>query len=207
MHHESPVRWCAACRMRYMTGIPHVEVGVRHVDLGPQRPRAVGELPRAHATEQVQAFRHAAVAVRAVAAGRGDGDGTLVRHVGAPVLADLLLAQVADVCLARLDELFRPSVELLEIVGSKELPLPPLEAEPPNVRRDGVDVLLLFLLRVGVVEPEIAFAVKLLRDPEIEADRLCMTDVEVPVGLRAGAARAHVSEASVRRGPGKRPPG
>src|SRR5206468_12766988 len=37
--------------------------------------------------------------------------------------------------------------------------------------------------RIGVVEPEVAATAELPRDPEVEADRLGMADVQIAVGL------------------------
>src|SRR5581483_2959765 len=56
-------------------------------------------------------------------------------------------------------------------------------AQPLDVGADRVDVLDLLLLGVGVVEAEVAAAAVLLGDPEVEADRLGVADVEVAVGL------------------------
>src|SRR5262249_49777485 len=57
------------------------------------------------------------------------------------------------------------------------------EAEPAHVAHDRVDVLLALLGRIGVVEAEVAVPVELLREAEVEADRLGVADVEVAVGL------------------------
>ena len=38
-------------------GVPHVEIGVCHVDLRAQRARPVGELPRAHPAEEAEVLR------------------------------------------------------------------------------------------------------------------------------------------------------
>ena len=65
--------------------------------------------------------------------------------------------------------------------------LAPVEAEPADVGLDGVDVLLLFLDRVGVVEAQVAAAAELAGDAEVEADGLGVADVEVAVGLRREA--------------------
>src|SRR5262249_13338762 len=59
----------------------------------------------------------------------------------------------------------------------------PVEAQPANVLLDRIDVLLLLLDRVGVVEAQVAAAAELLGNPEVERDRLGVTDVEVPVRL------------------------
>ncbi|OPZ03835.1 MAG: hypothetical protein BWZ08_02820 [candidate division BRC1 bacterium ADurb.BinA292] len=47
--------------------------------------------------------------------------------------------------------------------------LAPVEPEPADVLLDRVDVFLLFLRRVGVVEPQVALAAEFLRHAEIEA--------------------------------------
>ncbi len=99
-------------------------------------------------------------------------------------LADLVGAQVVDVGLARLDQLHRPAVELLEVVGGVVEVRAPVEAEPAHVGHDRVDVLHLFLGRVGVVEPEMAGAPVLRGEAEVEADRLGVADVQVAVRLR-----------------------
>ena len=52
--------------------VAHVEVGRRHVDLGAQGARAVGELAGLHAREQVEVLLDGAVAVRALLAGLGE---------------------------------------------------------------------------------------------------------------------------------------
>ena len=62
--------------------------------------------------------------------------------------------------------------------------LAPIEAEPAHVALDRVDVFLLFLGRIGVVEAQVTAAAEFLGDPEIQADRLGVADVQVAVGLR-----------------------
>jgi hypothetical protein len=158
--------------------IAEVDVGRGHVDLRPEHPGAVRKLAGAHALEQVEVLLDRAVAPRAVLAGRGEG---------AAVLADLVGGEVVDVGLAGLDEMDRPLVELVEVVGGVVEMLAPVEAEPADVFLDRVDVLLLFLDRVGVVETEMAPSAELLRDPEVERDRLRVADVEVSVRLRREA--------------------
>ena len=59
----------------------------------------------------------------------------------------------------------------------------PVEAEPPNVGLDGVDIDLFLTGRVGVVEAQIAAPAGLGGDAEIETDGFGMADVEIAVGL------------------------
>ncbi len=155
--------------------VAQVDVGRGHVDLRAQHTRAVGELPGAHAREEVEALRHRPVSPRALPAGLGEG---------AAVLADLVGGEVVNVGLAGLDKAGRPRIQLLEVVGGEVQVLAPVEPQPAHVGLDGVDVLLLFFHRVGVVEAQVAAAVELGGDAEVEADRLGVADVEVAVRLR-----------------------
>ena len=160
--------------------VAHVEVGRGHVDLGAQHARAVGELAVLHAHEEVEILFDGAVAIGAVLAGLGQG---------AAVLADLVGGEVVDVGLAGLDQLEGPLVELAEVVGGVAEPLP-VEAQPADVFLDGVDVLLLFFLGIGVVEAQVGLAAELVGETEIEADGLGVADVEIAVGL-GWKARLH----------------
>ena len=94
-----------------------------------------------------------AVAVRAVLPGLGQR---------AALRAHLVGRRVVDVGLALADQVLGPLVELLEVVGRVVEVLAPVEAEPAHVALDRVDVLLLFLRRVGVVEAQVAAAAELL---------------------------------------------
>ena len=77
-----------------------------------------------------------------------------------------------------------PIVKLLEIIGGVEQPVFPIAAQPADVVDDRIDVLLLFLGRVRVVEPQVELAAVLLREPEVQADALRMADVQIAVRLR-----------------------
>ena len=94
--------------MRYMHRIAHVDVGRRHVDLGPQRARAVGELAVLHALEQVEILLDGAIAKRAVLARLGQR---------AAMFADLVGVRSQTYALPFLMSSIGPVVELLEIIG------------------------------------------------------------------------------------------
>src|SRR5215831_7226264 len=100
----------------------------------------------------------------------------------APVLANLIGAEVADVSLAGFDQLGGPFIKLLEIVRSVKQPVP-LEAQPLDVFHNGLDIFGLFLGRIGVVEAKIAFAAEFSGQSEVQADRLCVADVQVSIRL------------------------
>ena len=153
--------------------VAHVDVRRRHVDLRPEHERAVGELPRPHAREQIEVLVDRASTIGALAAGF---------RQGAAVAADVVARLAVDVGLALPDQVDRILVELFEIVG-REVQRVPSEAEPADVVFDRVDVLDVLLRRVGVVEPEVAGAAEVARDAEIETDGLGVADVEITVRL------------------------
>ncbi len=164
-------------------------VGMRHVDLGAQHLRPVGELAAAHALEQVEVLLRRAVAPRRLPARH--------RH-GAAALTDLLLRLVVHVGQALADQLHGPLVELVEVVRRIAL-LRPLEAEPADVALDRIHVLHILLHGVRVVETEVALAAVLLRQAEVDADALGVADVQVAVGLgRETGLHARVAFRDIR---------
>lgn len=63
-------------------------------------------------------------------------------------------------------------------------------AEPLDCVADAVDVFLLLLLRVGVVEAQVAYAAVFFRQLEVEPDALGVADVQVAIGF-GWKARTH----------------
>ena len=135
--------------------IAQIDVARRHVDLGAQHARAVGELAGAHAAEQIEVLLDAS--------GRGYG---LFRpgSVSVPRIARISSGGlIVDIGLAGADQMLGPLVELLEIIRGVIEMRAPVEAEPAHVALDRVDIFLLFLGRVGVVEAQMAAPAELLR--------------------------------------------
>src|SRR5438093_11783140 len=95
-----------------------------------------------------------------------------MRDQGAAGGADLVGALAVDVGVPALDQRLGELVEPVEVIRGVVLVLAPLEAEPLRRVRDGVDVLLLLLDRVGVVEAQVADAAVLPGETEVAADRL-----------------------------------
>ena len=173
--------------------VTHVDVGRGHVDPRTQHHRTIGVLSRTHFPEQAQVLFHRAVTERRVAARLGQR---------APVLADLVAGLAVHVGVAGLDQLQRDLVEGLEVVaGVVEVALAigkgPVEAQPAHRIDDRVDVLLVFLLGVGVVEAQVAAPAVIGRQLEVQADRLGVPDVQEAVGLgrkaRADARRIRLA--------------
>ncbi len=155
--------------------IAHVQVRALHVDAGAQHRRALVELVVAHVGEQRQVLFHRTVPVRAVAA-RG---GEVAAH-----FRDPLRRLGVHIGQTLADQGHRQVVELVEIVAGEAHRAGPLEAEPFHVLLDGVDVLVFFLLRVGVVKAQMAGAAIGFGDAEIQANRLGVANMQVAVRLR-----------------------
>ncbi len=155
-------------------GVAQLEVLRRHVDLRAQHGGAVGQLARAHLSEECEVLLHRAVPMRPVLSG--------VMEVASRGPNGLEVALV-DVGQPLLDELLRPSIELLEVARRVER-LTPLEPEPADVALDRLDVLRRLRLGVGVVEAEVAVALfGQAREPEVQGDRLGVADVQIAIGL------------------------
>ncbi len=154
--------------------VAQVHIGRSHVDLCPQNAGTVRKFAGPHTPEEVKVFLGRPVAERALRARLGQGSA---------VFADLLRGEVVHIGLAFLDQLFRPCIQLPEIVRCVIQVPAPIETEPTDTVLDGVDILHVFFGRICVVEAEMAASAVISRQPEIETDGLGVTDVEVAVGL------------------------
>src|SRR4029077_18424415 len=115
----------------------------------------------------------------------------------AAIRADLVGAEAVDVRLVLRDQRDRELIEPLEVVRRVQLRIP-AEPEPCDVFFDRVDVLDVLFGGIGVVEPQVADAAALLSNPEVEADRFRVPDVEVAVRLRR-KPRRHAAVMLARR--------
>ena len=160
----------------------------------------------AHFAEAGQVVGRAAAAEGAVGAGGGE-----VAPVGAHLLGRLLV----HVGVAGFDQMFRRAVHEIEVVAGEVLMRlrhagvgrvvgkAVVPAEPLHAFTDGVDVLLLFLLGVGVVKAQVAHAAVVPGQAEVQPDALGVADVQVAVGLgrEAGADPGRVRHAGLVAGP------
>ena len=84
--------------------------------------------------------------------------------------------------ITRFDQLDCKIVQLLTIIRCEML-IAPLEAQPFKVCLDGFHVLDAFFFRIGVVKTQIAGAAVVFGDSKIQANRLGMPDMQIPIGL------------------------
>ena len=154
--------------------IAKIQVGRRHIDLGPQCFGSVWEFPFFHSGKEVQILFDRTIAIWAIA--------TWLRQ-SSSVLAHLIRIKVANKGDPLANQLTCPVVKLFKIIGSVQQFIP-LEAEPIDVRFDRIDVLLTFLGRIRIVEPKVAVPAVGFGQAEIEADTFGVPDVQIAVGLR-----------------------
>mmetsp|Transcript_28265 Transcript_28265/g.64011 ORF Transcript_28265/g.64011 Transcript_28265/m.64011 type:complete len:288 (-) Transcript_28265:221-1084(-) len=106
---------------------------------------------------------------------------------------DLIFGLVADIRVPLTDQLECKLVQLFEVIR-RVSDFDRVVSEPFDVGKNGIDVLLLLRLRVRVVEahdrlsPD-SHGLGDLRLSEVEVHRLCVTDVEVAVGLGREASQ------------------
>ena len=154
--------------------VPHVDVGAGHVDLQAQHVCAVRKLARAHAAEEVEVLGNAAAAIGAVDARLGQRAARgahlfrrLAVHVGEPLA----------------DEPFREAIEVVVVIRGVIAVPAPVVAQPAHGIGDRVLVLDFFLERIRVVVTQVAGAVVLGGEPEVEDDRLGVSVMQVAVRL------------------------
>ncbi len=155
-------------------GVAEVHVGRRHVDFSAQHTAAIRKLARAHTAEQVKVLLHGAVAVRTLHA-RCSGH--------SPTLANLLLRLVVHICQTFRNQLFRPDIKLVEIIGGIVL-FSPLETQPVDILTDRIHIFGVFFHRIRVIEAQIALSVVFLRHAEVQTDGLGVAYMKVSIGLR-----------------------
>ena len=189
--------------------VAQVDVRARHVDLRAQHRGAVGVLAVPHLAQARQVLVRRAVAERAVAcrASRSRRGWRASRRRSARRRRR-----------GRPDQRLGGAVHEVEVVagevevarrappsaGSGACQSKPSQCTASMMR---VDVLLLFLLRVGVVEAQVADAAVVARQAEVQADALGVADVQVAVRLgRKARADARRIGRRARRG-GRRRPG
>src|SRR5580765_1138662 len=158
--------------------VAEIDIARRHVDLGSQNSRTVEKFACPHAAEQIQVLLDAALPERAVFARFGQG---------ATVEPHLLRGLVVNIGLAGPDQILAPGVKSLKVVGGMVEMLSPVKTEPPDIALNRVDIFLLFLGWIRVIEPHVTAAAELLGCAKIQANRLGVPDVKIPIWFRRKA--------------------
>ena len=101
----------------------------------------------------------------------------------------LLRCHVIDVSLSFSHKLDCVLVELVEVIrgverSSSDIRVGPTIDQPMHIGHDGINVLSFLFRRIGVVHSNVTDAVELMRDPEVQADRLGVTNMKISVRFR-----------------------
>ena len=157
--------------------IAHVHVGRCHVDLCPQHALTLLELTTAHLFKQREVFLNRAITACGMRS-RGGEVASLDPH--------FLGRIVLHISLTGLDQMNRAFVKKTEIIAREIKVITPIESQPTHIPLDALDILGFLLLRIRVIEPQMAFRIGfgiLLRNAEIQANRLGVPDVQVAIRL------------------------
>ena len=160
--------------------IAQVQIRRGHVDLRAQRLFAIGKFPRPHALEECEILLRRPAPAGAFLTG-------LLRHT--TVFLPLVWLQLTYIRLAVLNQLHRVAIQLLKIIRGKKSFLRkhrirPAIDQPLHILGDRIDILRVLLHRIGVIKAQIADAVILQRDAEIQADGFRVAEMQIPIGLR-----------------------
>ena len=158
--------------------VAHIDVGRCHINLCSKHLFAVGKLAVLHTLEEVEVFFNTAVSKWAF----------LPRHAETSARAAYFISgEVANVRLAVLYELDGALVHLVKIVACIKHRIP-FKSEPLDVGLDAFHIFDVFFDGVCVVKAEIAFAVVFIFHSEVDAQGLCVSDMQIAVRLRRKAS-------------------
>ena len=136
---------------------------------------AIAKLTVSHTFQQVEVFLNATVAVRAVLTRFGQC---------AAVGANFVGAQAVNIGKSHFNQLNRGRIQPLEIIRRMCESVIPIEPQPANVTLDGLDILLTFLARIGIVESQKRTASRLGCYTEVQANRHDVADMQIAVWFR-----------------------
>ena len=155
-------------------GVSEMHVGRSHVDFGPQHETPLFKFAFVHTLKQVEILFNTTVAIRALD----------TRLRGSTLLAGNLLRRLfIDIGFSLLNHANGQIPQFGEIVRGIIEAVAPVKTQPVNILHDGVDILDIFLHRIGVVETQVTRSAKFLGNTEVNANSFGMTDVQITVGF------------------------
>ena len=170
--------------------VAQVHIRRCHINSGAQHAGAFVKFAGAHTGKQIEVFSHAALTERAIFTRLSQS---------ATVFARLIRTQIAHIGFALFNQVYRPGMQLVEVIGGIAHLSGPLKTQPANIIFDGVDVFLILFFRVGVIETQIADTAELLRNTKVQANGLSMTNMQITIWLRreAGNHRRYATSIQV----------
>ena len=149
----------------------HIRTG--HVYLRPQHHSARRHLTRIHLSKQLEALLRRSVSIW----------GVLARCCWSTLLlCNLLCGLFVNISLALFNEFYRQIPQFLKIVRSIVYGSP-LKAKPLYVTLDSLNILQIFLLRVGVIHTKIADSTIFSGNAKIKGNGLGVAYMQIAVRL------------------------
>ena len=158
--------------------VSHVQIGMGHVDLGPEDTVTVGMFSCTHLPEQCEVLFHTSVPIWAIGS-RRSGRAFLGGHVFGTLMV--------NVSLARLDQLDGKGIKTFKMITGVEFAAVPLIAQPRNIFAYRIHILLALLFGVCVVEAQVHKALMLFGQTKGQANGFGMPDVQMAIWLRRKA--------------------
>ena len=153
--------------------VTHIKVRRRHIYFCTKHLFACLKLALCHTGKQIKVFLNASVTVRAV----------LSRFCqSTSVLSDFVRVKIINIRLAFFNKFNRTFIKEVEIIGSK-INIVPLKAEPLNILFDCVNIFGVLFRWVCIVHTKITYAVVFFLNAEINANCLCVSNMEIAVWL------------------------
>jgi hypothetical protein len=164
-------------------GIPHVDIGMSHVDLCPEHALPFLELPSTHFFEKFLVLPG-----RPISVGRRNSR----FRKSSPAAAYFFRILVIHIGQSFTDKLQSPRIKGIEVIRSVAK-RGPGKTQPADILFYGLHIFRFFLGRVRIIETKITGASKSFRKTKVETYGLCMPYMEISVGLRgkAGDYRFH----------------
>ena len=168
--------------------VAEVHIVACHVYFGTQHIFAFLKLTLVHALEQVEVLLYRSVAIRTFDAG----------SCGSAFLSGYLFAGLLiHISIAAFYHTYGQVIKLLEIVGSVIQAVFPVISKPVNIAFYGFHIFVILLLRVRVVEAQIAGSSEAFGCSEVHDEGFSMTYVKITVRL---GRKACVEAAAVLAG-------
>ena len=154
--------------------VTHVDVAGSHINLSTKHLFTISKFAILHTLEKIKVFFYTAVSVWAFLAWLSKS---------ATILADFLSIQIIYESQSTLNQLYSKVIQLAKIIRSIKHSVIPAKAQPLYICLNGINVLSIFLDRIGIIKTKIALAIILLCQTEIKANRLCVTYMKITVRL------------------------
>ena len=153
--------------------VAEVDVGRSHVNLGAEAVRTFSEFTSAHATEEIEVFFYATIAIGGETAG-------FLRD--ATISLPLLLGEFAHIGLTATNQFLGNLPHGVKHIASVE-ELVPLVTQPGDILLQLLHELISFLRRVRIVHTQVALTIEVARHTKVHPHSLRVANVDPTIGF------------------------